>query len=63
MTIEQLAERRTILQQRLQAISLWNTYRQKHEDVVAVALDQVKTQKELFEAENKIRDYIEGRSS
>lgn len=62
MTIEQLAERETFLQQRLEAITMCNVYGKKQEDLVALNLDQIKTQKELFDVERQIRDYIEGRS-
>jgi len=63
MTIEELAERKTLLSQRLQGIAMTNISGKSNDDLVALNLDQIKTQKELFEVEGKIGDYIEGRAA
>jgi hypothetical protein len=63
MTIQELAERKTLLSRKLEAISMCNVYGKSNDDLVALNLDQIETQKELFDVERQIRDYIEGKAA
>lgn len=60
MTASELAERKTFLSRKLEAISMCNVYGKTNDDLIALNLDQIETQKELFAIERQIRDYIEG---
>jgi hypothetical protein len=62
MTIEELAKRKTELSQTLRALAMCSTP-DKVEEMVKLNLRQIEAQKELYEVEGKIRDYIEGRAA
>ena len=63
MTIQELAERKTLLSQKLEAFSMCNVYGKSMEDLTALNLEQIKTQKEMFDVQKQIQDYIEGRAT
>ena len=62
MTIKELAERKAFLRRRLEAISMCNVYGKTIDELTNINLSQIETQRELFDVESQIRDYIEGRA-
>lgn len=62
MAIEELAKRKTELQQTLEAISMCNVYGKKPEELVEINLQQIKAQKEMFDVARQIQDYIEDKT-
>lgn len=63
MTIEELAKRKTELQQFLESISMCNIYGKKPDELVEINLQQIKAQKEMFDVARQIQDYIEGKAA
>lgn len=63
MTPDELAKQKTFLEARLNAISMSNVYGRSLDEITALNLDHMKTERSLFAIERQIRDYIEGKSS
>lgn len=61
MTPREMAEKRTRLMARLEAIAMWNTAGKTIDELTDVQLDKIETQRQLIEIDAVIAAYINGR--